>query len=89
VGAHKADSSPKEIEDELGHSRGLYAGPWSPFIHATKVILLSRSGTPLKYTSRARRRMLQYLRSHPKMSYEKRGEATGLKMSDLVYAALR
>jgi hypothetical protein len=82
IGARKAGSSPKEIEGELGHSREAVRKTLESIHIRDKGYTLPRSGTPLKYTSRARRRMLQCLWSHPKMSYEKRREATGLKMSD-------
>ena len=82
VGARKTGTSPKEIEDELGHSRGAVRRTLESTYIRDEGHTLPRSGTPLKYTSRARRRMLQCLRSHPKMSYKKRREATGLKMSD-------
>ena len=82
VGAHKTGSSLKEIGDELGHSRGAIRRTLESIHIRDEGHTLPRSGTPLKYTSRARRRMLQCLRSHPKMTYEKRRETTGLKMSD-------
>jgi hypothetical protein len=82
MGARKTGSSLKEIRDELGHSRGAIRRTLESIHIRDEGHTLPRSGTPLKYTSRARRRMLQCLRSHPKMSYEKRREATGLKMSD-------
>ena len=82
VGAHRAGNSPKEIEDELGYSRGAIRRTLESIHIRDEGHTLPRSGTPLKYTSRARRRILQCLRSHPKMTYKQRREATGLKMSD-------
>jgi hypothetical protein len=82
VGACKVGSSPKEIEDELGHSQGAVRRTLESIHICDEGYTLPRSGTLLKYTSRARRRILQCLRSHPKMSYKKRRETTGLKMSD-------
>ncbi|KAH9205798.1 hypothetical protein DL95DRAFT_348019, partial [Leptodontidium sp. 2 PMI_412] len=43
---------------------------------------LPRSGTPVTYDSRSRRRMLMCLRLHPKLTYKQRREHTGLPMSD-------
>jgi hypothetical protein len=82
VGARKTGSSLKEIGNELGHSREAIRRTLEFIYIRDEGYTLPRSGTPLKYTSRARWRMLQCLRSYPKMSYEKRREATGLKMSD-------
>jgi hypothetical protein len=82
VGVCKVGSSPKEIKDELGHSREAIRRTLESIHIRDKGHTLPRSGTPLKYTSQARQHMLQCLRSHPKMSYEKRQETTGLKMCD-------
>ena len=82
VGTRKAGSSIKEIEDESGYSRGAIRRTLDSIHIRDEGHSLPRSGTPLKYTSRARRRMLQCLRSHPKMTYDERRKATGLKMSD-------
>jgi hypothetical protein len=58
VGARKVGSSPKEIKDELGHSREAVRRTLESIYIRDKGYTLPRSGTPLKYTSRARRRML-------------------------------
>ena len=82
IGVHKTSSSIQEIEDELGYSQGAIRRTLESIHTRDEGYTLPRSSTPLKYTSRARRRMLQYLRSHPKMTYERRRETTGLKMSN-------
>ena len=61
VGAHRASNSPKEIKDELGYSRGAIRRTLESIHIRDEGHTLPRSGTPLKYTSRACRRMLQCL----------------------------
>jgi DNA invertase Pin-like site-specific DNA recombinase len=58
VGARKAGSSPKEIKDELGHSRGAVRRTLESIHIRNEGYTLPRSGTPLKYTSRACWRIL-------------------------------
>jgi hypothetical protein len=82
VGLRKAGYTPKAIEDELRLSRGAVRRTLESVHTRDNSYTLPRSGTPKKYTSRARRRMLYCLRNHPKLTYEQRRTATGLKMSD-------
>ena len=82
VGVRRAGNSPKEIEDELGYSRGAIRRTLESIHIRDEGYTLLYSSTPLKYISRAHRHILQCLRSHPKMTYKQRREATGLKMSD-------
>jgi len=58
VGVHKTGTAPKEIEDELGYSWGAVSRTLESIYIRDKGYTLPRSGTPLKYTSRARRRIL-------------------------------
>ena len=82
MGLRKAGKAPKEIEDELGLSRGAVRRTLESIQVRDEGYTLPRSGTPKKYISRSRRRMLYCLRNHPKMTYKARRKATGLKMSD-------
>ena len=82
VGTRKASSSIKEIEDESGYSQGAIRRTLDSIYICDEGHSLLRNSTPLKYTSWAYRRMLQCLRSHLKMTYDKCRKATGLKMSD-------
>ena len=75
MGARKTGSSLKEIKDELGYSREAVHRTLEAIHIRDKGHTLPRSSTPLKYTSRARRRMPQCPRSCPKTSYEKRQKA--------------
>jgi predicted transcriptional regulator len=58
VGARKVGSSPKEIEDELGYSRRTVRRTLESIHIRDEGYTLPRSGTLLKYTSQACRRML-------------------------------
>jgi len=82
VGARKSGKAPKEIEDEFKLSRGAVRRTLESIQLREDGKSKPRSGAPLKYTSRARRRMLLNLRTHPKMTYEQRRKDTGLTMGD-------
>jgi transposase len=82
VGLRKGGKSPREIELELGLSRKAVRYTLDQIVHRDECKTLPRCGTPVKFDSRSRRRMLLCLRNHPKMTYQQRRDATGLKMSD-------
>jgi hypothetical protein len=58
VSARKTGSSLKEIRDELGHLREVIRRTLESIYIRDEGYTLPRSGTSLKYTSRACRRML-------------------------------
>ena len=82
VGARRSGKAPKEIEDEFKLSRGAVRRTFESIQLREDGKSKPRNGAPLKYTSRARRRMLLNLRTHPKMTYEQRRKDTGLTMGD-------
>ena len=82
VGLYKGGKSPREIEVKLGLSRKAVRYTLDQIIHRDEGKTLLRCGTPVKFDSRSRRRMLLCLRNHPKMTYQERRNTTGLEMSD-------
>ena len=78
----KVGTSLREIELQLGHSRGAVRKTLEMIEVRDEGKTLERSEQKLKYDSRARRRMLYYLRNHLKMTYAARRKACGLIMSD-------
>jgi hypothetical protein len=58
ISARKVGSSPKEIEDKLGHSQEAVRRTLESIYIHNKGYTLPRNGTPLKYTSQVRQRML-------------------------------
>lgn len=82
VGQRKAGMTPREIEVDLGLSRGVVRHTLESIQVRDEGYTRPRSGTPMKYDSRSRRRMLLCLRNHPKMTYEQRRKHIGIKMSD-------
>ena len=81
-GMYRCGKTPTEIEAEFGYSRGAIRHTLETLQHRNEGTPTPKSGTPVKYDSRSRRRILRCLRNHPKMTYEQRRESTGLKMSD-------
>lgn len=82
AGLRKANKTYREIGEETGLSRPAIRHTLASIQVHNNGLSLPRSGAPVKYDSRSRRRMLLCLRNHPKMTYEQRRTATGLKMSN-------
>lgn len=81
IGARNSGKSPKEIEDDFKLSWGAVRRTLESIQLRKDGESKPRTGAPLKYSSRARRILLN-LRSHPKMTYEQRRKDTGLTLGD-------
>jgi hypothetical protein len=82
VGAHLAGKTPRELELEFNVSRGAIRSTLAQDAQRNDGVSQYRPGRKKIYTQRDRRMMLKNLRLHPKLTFEQRRDAVGLKMSD-------
>ena len=82
AGMHRANATVREIELELGYSRGAVRKTLEMIKIRDDDKTLQRPRQKLKYNSRARCYILYCLRNHLKITYIERQKATDLTISN-------